>query len=380
MIYLDHAATSFHKPPEVAEAVYRAIQFTGSSGRGTHGVSLDASRLVHKTRKIISQLFHPGDPSGVVFTANATDSLNMAIQGLLKPGDHCITSIMEHNSVLRPLYLMEKRGVTLTVLPADEKGRISTAQVQAAIQPNTKAIVLAHGSNVTGNVTDVDDIGRLCRTHGVLYILDASQSAGLIPIDMERSGVSALCCSGHKGLLGPQGIGLLCLAEGVRPEPIKAGGTGVDSFSRIMPEHLPAALEAGTLNSHGIAGLLAACDYLVEYGQSKILGEANALAYRFLQGIRDLPGITVYGDFDASVRLPIISLNLRNIGSGEVADELSQRFDIAVRAGAHCAPGVHQAFGTENQGMVRFSFSHFNTEHEVDAGIQAVKTLEGESE
>ena len=379
MIYLDHAATSFHKPPEVAEAVYHALQGTGNSGRGAHGAALNASRLVYKTRETISHLFHVGDPSRVVFTSNATESLNIAIQGLLKPGDHCITTSLEHNSVLRPLYLMEKRGVNLTVVPADKKGCILIESIEAAVRGETKAVVLTHASNVTGNVLDIERAGKVCKQHGLLLILDASQTAGLLPIDMEKVGISALCCSGHKSLLGPQGIGMLCLANGVQPDPLKVGGTGVDSFSHVMPKFLPAALEAGTLNTHGLVGLLAACDYLNKYDQLRIFQEATDLANRFVDGVKDLPGATLYGDFNAAVRTPVVALNLRDIDSGEIADELFERFGIATRAGAHCAPGVHRVFGTVEQGMVRFSFSHFNTNNEVDEAIRALRILEEES-
>jgi selenocysteine lyase/cysteine desulfurase len=262
MIYLDHAATSYHKPPEVAEAVYQALQGTGNSGRGAHGASLSAGRLVYRVREAISRIFCVGDPSRVVFTSNATESLNTAIRGLLRPGDHCITTAFEHNSVLRPLYFMKECGVQLTVIPANKRGCIETADLEAEIREETKAVVVNHASNVTGNVLDIEAIGKVCRRHGVLFILDASQTAGLLPIDMQKNGISALCCSGHKSLLGPQGTGMLCLTEDVKPLPLKLGGTGVDSFSHTMPQVLPAALEAGTLNTHGLAGLLAACEYL----------------------------------------------------------------------------------------------------------------------
>lgn len=379
MIYLDHAATSFHKPQEVIEAVYQALLGTGNSGRGVHQASLAASRVVYKTREKITKLFHVKDPSHVVFTSNATDSLNIAIQGLLKSGDHCITTSLEHNSVLRPLYLMENRGVCLTMVDADEKGCIDISEIENAICAQSKAVVVTHASNVLGNVIDIERIGNLCKEHNLLFILDASQTAGLIPIDMQKIGISALCCSGHKSLLGPQGIGLLCLAEDVLPNPLKAGGSGVDSFSQTMPAHLPTMLEAGTLNTHGIAGLSAACDYLNSYGQLKILEESTKLAKKFLEGIKDLPGVTVYGDFGAEVRTPVVSLNIRDIDSAEIADELFDRFDIATRAGAHCAPKVHETFETVEQGMVRFSFSHFNTLDEVDAAIKALTILEEET-
>ncbi|EQB22005.1 Cysteine desulfurase [Dehalobacter sp. UNSWDHB] len=281
--------------------------------------------------------------------------------------------------MLRPLYLMEERGVHLTVVPADAKGCIGVSQIEAAVRTETKAVVLTHASNVTGNVLDIEAVSKICSKHNLLFIVDASQSAGIIPINMQKIGISALCCSGHKSLLGPQGTGVLCLADGVFPAALKLGGTGVDSFSRIMPKFLPAALEAGTLNTHGLAGLLAACNYLKTYGQLKILKEATELAKLFEEGIKNIPGINLYGDFEAALRTPVVALNVRDIDSGEITDELFQRFGIATRAGAHCAPEVHRTFGTEEQGMVRFSFSHFNTKNEVKEAITALKILEEES-
>jgi selenocysteine lyase/cysteine desulfurase len=274
---------------------------------------------------------------------------------------------------------MEKLGVLLTVVSADEKGRVDVSKIENAICEKTKAIVITHASNVTGNVTDIKKIGEVCEKHGILFVLDASQSAGLIPVDMKKDKISVLCCSGHKSLLGPQGIGLLCLAEGVCPTPLLYGGTGVDSFSHTMPNILPAKLEAGTLNTHSIAGLLAALEYLEKYGQSRMLEEAIDLANMFIEGIKHLPGLRLYGDLEAKVRTPVVSINLRDIDSGEIADELFERFDIATRAGAHCAPEVHINFNTVEQGMVRFSFSHFNTKDEINAAIDALRILEEES-
>ncbi len=375
MIYLDNAATSFHKPKAVAEAVYQALQGMGNSGRGVYEASLEAGRVMLQTRIEIAQLFQVGDPSRVVFTSNATESLNLALRGLLQPGDHCITTAMEHNSVLRPLYLMEGQGVELTILPLTKKGGIDVLRLESAIQENTKAVVITHASNVTGNVNDIRSIGELCDKHRLLFILDASQSAGILPIDMLKQRVSALCCSGHKGLMGPQGIGILALGEAVMPTALKVGGTGVSSFSHGMPEGLPEALEAGTQNIHGIAGLYAACRYIRDYGRENIYQKANSLAELFYTEVRQIPGVKVYGDPEAGLRVPVIALNISDISSGEVTDELYQRFGIATRSGAHCAPLLHEAFHTEEQGMVRFSFSHFNTEEEIRAAIAAITSL-----
>ncbi|MDF2905709.1 MAG: Cysteine desulfurase family protein [Herbinix sp.] len=375
MIYLDNAATSYYKPKSVADAVYQALQGIGNSGRGAHEASLDAGRILLHTRIEIAELFQVGNPSRVVFTSNATESLNLAIQGLMHPGEHCITTEMEHNSVLRPLYLMEGQGVELTILPLSDKGCIDILKLEKAIKENTRAIAITHASNVTGNVNDIRSIGELCDKHQLLFILDASQSAGVLPIDMNKDRISVLCCSGHKGLMGPQGTGILALAETVKPITYKVGGTGVDSFSHGMPEELPEALEAGTQNTHGIAGLYAACKYIKEYGQEKIYEKARSLAYLFYSEIRQIPGIKVYGDMEANLRAPVIALNIRDVASGEITDELYRRFHIATRSGAHCAPLLHGAFGTKEQGMVRFSFSHFNTEEEIRAAVTALSIL-----
>ncbi|MGL5676005.1 MAG: aminotransferase class V-fold PLP-dependent enzyme [Cellulosilyticaceae bacterium] len=379
MIYLDHAATSYHKPEEVIQAVCEVMRGTGSSGRGVHMAALGSSRIVHQTREKLSKFFGVGDASRVVFTSNATESLNIAIQGLLSEGDHCITTSLEHNSVLRPLYLMAERGVSVSLVPADDKGCIQVEDMEALIQDNTKAIVVTHASNVLGNVLDIESIGKLCERHGLLFILDASQTAGFLTIDMEKLGVSALCFSGHKSLLGPQGVGVLCLGEGIRPRPLKAGGTGTDTFSKTMDLPLPTGLEAGTLNTHGIAGLGAAVDYINAYGMERIREEATALAKRFVAGVQDLAGVRLYGDLEEEVRTPVVSLNLRDIDAAELADELAYTFQIATRAGAHCAPEVHRHFGTMAGGMVRFSFSHFNTVEEVDQAIAAMRQLEEET-
>ncbi len=379
MIYLDHVATSYHKPKEVAQAVYNAIQGIGNSGRGAHGASLDSSRIIYKTRVALSNFFNVEDPSHVVLTSNATESLNIAIQGLLKHGDHCISTTVEHNSVLRPLYHMENRGVNITFIPADEKGCISIDNIECAISPKTKAIVINHSSNVTGNVTDIESIGRLCYEHKLYFILDASQTAGIIPIDMQKNNISALCCSGHKSLLGPQGTGVLCLGKGVNPTPLLFGGTGIDSFSKAMPHKLPTSLEAGTLNTHGFAGLLASINYIVHYGQSTIHNKANELASYFVKRVSDIPSIRMYGDFNAPLRTPVVSLNIRDADSGKISDELYDRYEIATRSGVHCAPGVHELFNTVNQGMVRFSFSHFNTTQEVEIAVDALRTIEEET-
>lgn len=375
MIYLDNAATTLYKPDEVAEAMAYAMKHMGNSGRGAHEASLDASRLIFDTRRKLSDLFGLGNPEQMAFTANATESLNTAILGLFQKGDHVITTVMEHNSVLRPLYFMEEQGVELTILPADEKGRISYEEMSGAVRENTRAIVCTHASNLTGNIIDLDRVGKLCRAWGILLVVDASQSAGAFPIDMQKTGIDVLCFTGHKSLLGPQGTGGICVREGVRVRPLKSGGSGVHSFLKHHPKEMPAALEAGTLNGHGIAGLNAALVYIERIGMNVIREKEIMLMKRFYEGIKRIDGVTVYGDFDADLRAPIVTVNINDYDSKEVADELSVSYGILTRAGAHCAPLMHEALGTVSRGAVRFSFSFYNTEEEIDAALEAVREI-----
>ena len=374
MIYLDCAATSFLKPSCVAQAVFDAMQTIGSDGRGAHGLALAASRVVWRCREQVAAIFGLTDPARVCFTSGSTEALNIAILGLIGPRDHVITTALEHNSVLRSLY---HSGAELTVLPADEKGQIDLFGLEAARQRNTRAVVCTHVSNVTGEVVDIGRIGAFCREHGLLFILDASQSAGVFDIDMERDGISVLCFTGHKSLLGPQGTGGLCVAEGVSIRPLVVGGSGVHSFSRTHPGEYPTRLEAGTLNAHGLAGLSAALDWLAVQGLEPLRQREQALARRFYQGVRDVPGVKIYGDWSNPDRAAIVALNLEGEDAGAVSDALYEDFGICTRPGAHCAPLMHRALGTEEQGIVRFSFSHFNTESEVDTAVQAVRSLCG---
>lgn len=376
MIYLDNAATTLHKPEGVAEAMIIALTSMGNSGRGAHEATLDASRMIYGTREKLAELFHISDPMRIAFTCNATESLNIAIQGILQPGDHVITSVCEHNSVLRPVYRMAKRGVTYNMLPADKKGVIQYDQLTSLLKKETKAIVITHASNLTGNVTDLKKVSDFAKKNGLLLIVDASQTAGCIPIDVQELGIDVLCFTGHKGLMGPQGTGGIYVREGIKIAPLKVGGSGVKSFDKEHPDTMPTALEAGTLNGPGIAGLGASVSWLLKQGVEQIHEKELSLARRFLKGIAEIPGITVYGDTDAQMRTAIVSLNLGDVDSAEMSDWLWEDYGIAVRAGAHCAPLMHKALGTEQQGAVRFSFSCFNTEEEVDAAIQALKELQ----
>ena len=374
MIYLDNAATTLRKPPAVAEAVLEAMGSFGNSGRGAYGEALDAGRCIYETRLLLGELFRcPADH--VCFTPNSTAALNTAIAGLLSPGDHVISTDWEHNSVLRPLYRFRAQGGSVDFLPADRQGRLDLDQLPALLQRETKAVVCTHASNLTGDVMDLSRVGRFCRRHGLLFVLDASQTAGVLPIDMEALGIDVLCFTGHKSLLGPQGTGGLCVRPGVEIRPLLTGGTGVQSYRETQPEAYPTRLEAGTLNGHGLAGLRAALLFRKEVGQEVILRHETALARRFYDRVRDIPGIRLYGNFESSLRAPIVALNLADADSGAVADALWERWGIAVRPGAHCASRLHRALGTEEQGAVRFSWSYFNTAEETDAAAAALRVL-----
>lgn len=372
MIYLDNAATTLKKPQCVIDAVVRAMMEAGNAARGAHGASLSASRLVYEARNKVAQLFGCQSPDHVVFTSNATEALNIAINGVLSKGDHVITTDLEHNSVLRPLYRLEEAGVIeLSFVKADEKGRIDYDDFQKLRKPNTRAIVCTHASNLTGNKTALEKIPH----EGILLIVDASQTAGCMPIDMEKMGIDILCFTGHKGMMGPQGTGGLCIREGVEVRPFKVGGSGIWSYDRHQPEEMPTRLEAGTLNTHGIAGLSSAIDFLNETGIENIHAKEIDLARKFYEGIKDIDGVTVLGDFSDWDRTAIVSLNIRDWDSAVIADDLSEKYDIATRPGAHCAPRMHQALRTVQQGAVRFSFSWYNTEDEVIKAIEAVREL-----
>ena len=375
MIYLDNAATTLQKPQCVIDAVVRAMTTMGNAARGAHGGALSASRTVYDTRFKIARLFGCKLPENVIFTSNSTEALNIALNGIFVPGDHVITTDLEHNSVLRPLYRLEKQGmISLSFVPADRQGRPDYNAFESLIRPDTRAIVCTHASNLTGNLVDVAAVGKIAKAHDLLLVVDASQTAGAVPIDMEAMGIDILCFTGHKGLMAPQGTGGLCIREGVEVRPFKVGGSGVHSYDMDQPGPYPTRLEAGTLNSHGIAGLSAALDFLEEIGVEKIRAKELELTDRFYRGVSQIQGVTVYGDFSGE-RTAVVALNIRDYDSGAVADALYEDYDIATRAGAHCAPRMHRALGTEDRGAVRFSFSWFNTEEDIDRAIAAVLEL-----
>ncbi|MDA8223497.1 aminotransferase class V-fold PLP-dependent enzyme [Desulfosporosinus sp.] len=365
MIYLDNASTTLIKPDSVKKAVLRAMDTFGNASRGAHTPALDALRMLMEARIALASLFGLiDDPMRVIFTPNATVALNIAIAGIK---GHIVTTAAEHNSVLRPIY----RQDNYTIIPCDILGCISTEAISSAIRPDTVAVVLTHASNVTGNVFDIQSIGELCAARNVHFIVDASQSAGLLPIDMKN--ISALCFTGHKSLFGPQGTGGLCLGPNYMPESLYVGGSGHHSFDYKHPRELPDALEAGTQNAHGIAGLLAGVQYIQSTGLSTIHNQADTLARLFAHSLADTPGVTLYGDLAAPLRTPIVSLNIEGYDSAQAACLLFEKYGIAVRAGAHCAPLMHD--GLNLSGSVRFSFSHFNTQKDTEFAVDAVRAL-----
>lgn len=375
MIYLDSAATSFYKPPQVAKAVAEAIKTMGNCSRGTHPSALHSARVVFETRELLSEMFHGEGAEQVVFTANSTESLNIAVKGLLNPGDTAVTTVLEHNSVLRPLYEMEEKGVRVIRIGCDSNGSLDYDAMEKAVVPGVKAVICTHASNLTGNLVALGRVGSWCRRAGALFVADASQTAGVFPIDMEKDQIDVLCFTGHKGLMGPQGTGGMCVRKGVNIRPLLTGGSGIMTYSKKHPQVMPTALEAGTLNSHGIAGLHAALLAINEMGMEKIREREISLARAFYQQVKEIPGVRIYGDFSNWNRAAIVTLNIGDMDSGEVSDILAVDYDIYTRSGGHCAPLMHQALGTVEQGAVRFSFSYQNTMEDVTAAADALKEI-----
>lgn len=376
MIYLDNAATTLHKPSAMIEGMMAALASLGNAGRGATPESLEASHIIFDAREAINELVNGASPSQVAFTSNATEALNIAIKGIFQSGDHVITSVMEHNSVLRPLFELEQQGVELTILDVNEQGYVTAEEVQAAIKPTTRGVVLTHASNLTGVANPIASIAQVTRANNLTFIVDASQTLGAVPIDVQGMEIDVLCFTGHKALMGPQGTGGLYVRPDVHIRPLKTGGTGVQTYSREHPETMPMALEAGTLNGHGLAGLAASAQYILDYGIDKIAQEERALTDYFYTAMQQIEGVTLYGTFEADrPHSPIVPINIRNLNSSEVANLLDENYGITVRSGGHCAPLMHEALGTVEQGIVRFSFAHSTTIADLDAAIAAVQAI-----
>lgn len=374
MIYFDNAATTLHKPQEVIDAVIKAMTSMGNAGRGNTSASMEATHTIFEARENIAKFFNIEDSSNIAFTSNSTEALNTAIKGTLKSGDHVITTMLEHNSVLRPLYEMEKRGVEISFIETDNLGNPLYADINKLIKSNTKAIICTHASNLTGNLVDIKFIGNLCKEKNLLFIVDVSQTAGVFPIDVKKMNIDILCFTGHKSLLGPQGTGGIYVKDGIEITPLKSGGTGILTYEKQQPSKMPTHLEAGTLNGHGIAGLNAGIEFINKTGIDIIRKKEEELMWRFYNEIKNLPNIKIYGDFNTNDRCPIVTINIGEFDSGDVAEELLAQ-GVSTRAGGHCAPLMHEALGTVNQGAVRFSFSYFNTFEEVDEVIEILKNI-----
>ena len=381
IVYFDNAATSWPKPPQVQAAMIHYLQEVGGSpGRSGHRMSIEASRIVSDTRDGLAELLHVDDPARIVFTKNSTEALNIAILGCLRPGDHAITSSMEHNSVMRPLrYLEEQHSVELTVVPCSSAtGNLDPDDVRKAIKPNTRLIAVVHASNVVGNLMPVKEIGAIAREAGVPFLTDASQTAGSCPIDVNALSIDLLAFTGHKSLLGPTGTGGLYIREGIELRPLMRGGTGSKSEQEVQPDFMPDKYESGTLNVVGLAGLGASARFLLQTGVERVIEHERALVERFHQGAAALSGVTVYGSPDIRQRIGVVSFTIEGFTPSKIGLILDQAFGIMTRIGLHCAPAAHRTLGTFPDGTVRFGFSYFNTLEQVDYALGIIEQLVGD--
>ncbi|MBZ0278159.1 MAG: aminotransferase class V-fold PLP-dependent enzyme [Anaerolineae bacterium] len=375
-IYFDNAATSWPKPPGVRAALDAYFGPAGGNpGRSAHRMSIAAARVVEDAREALSTLFNIVDPSRIVFAKNATEALNLALYGWLRPGDHVITSSLEHNSVMRPLRHLESSGVELTVVPCAPDGTLDMDTVRQAFRPDTRLLVTTHGSNVVGVLLPIDQLAALAHEHDVPYLVDAAQTAGIIPLDVEAFGLDMLAFTGHKGLYGLTGTGGLYIREGLELQPLMRGGTGSDSAYEHQPDFMPDIYESGTPNVAGLAGLAAGVHFLLDTGVEQVMAHERTLLSRFLSGAAAIEGLTLYGSTAIERRCGVVSFNLDGIMPSEVARLLDQEYSIFCRPGLHCAPGAHRTLGTFPTGTVRFSFGWFNTLDEIDRALDALDTI-----
>ena len=379
MIYLDNAATSWPKPSRVKEAMIKFIEEVGANpGRSGHLLSIEAARIIYETREALSNLFHVKDPLRIVFTLNATESLNLALKGLLKPGDHVVTSSMEHNSVMRPLRDLEKKGIEVSIIPCSSEGKLDPQELEKRIQSNTRMIVLNHASNVTGTLLPIKEAGLISRRYNLLFLVDAAQTAGAYPIDMERDEIDLLAFTGHKSLYGPQGTGGLVIGERVKEKemiPLKQGGTGSRSEFEEQPDFLPDRFESGTPNGVGLAGLLAGVQFVLEKGVEQIHQQEIGLTQKLIKGLKEIPQVKLYGPEKGEQKIATLSFNIANLSPSDVALRLEREFGILCRPGLHCAPAAHRTIGTFPDGTVRFGLGAFNTEGEIEAVIHAISAI-----
>jgi cysteine desulfurase/selenocysteine lyase len=379
MIYFDNAATSWPKPPEVKKAMIKFMEEIGANpGRSGHLLSIEAARILYETREALSTLFRVKDPSRIIFTINATESINLALKGLLRPGDHIITSSMEHNSVMRPLRDLEKKGVELSIIPCSSNGTLNPQEVEKKIKSNTKMIILNHASNVIGTLLPIKEVGLIARKHNLLFLVDAAQTAGAYPIDIETERIDLLAFTGHKSLYGPQGTGGLVIGERIEEKemiPLKQGGTGSRSEFEEQPDFLPDRFESGTPNGVGIAGLLAGIQFVLKKGTEHIRQHESDLIEKLIKGLKEIPQVKLYVSENKKERIATLSFNIAQLSPSNVSFFLEKEFGILCRPGLHCAPSAHKTIGTFPEGTVRFSLSYFNTEEEVDRAIQAVNSI-----
>lgn len=374
-IYIDNAATSFPKPEEVYSEVLNCMRnYAANPGRSTHTMALQSSFKVSETREILSNFFNVTSPFNMIFTSNATEGLNIGIKGVLKPGDHVISTVIEHNSVLRPLNSLSKKGVQVTLLAVDKYGKLNINNLKKEIQKNTKLIVINHASNVLGTLQYINTIGKIARSAGILFMVDGSQSAGTINIDVEKYNIDLLAFPGHKGLMGPQGTGGLFIREGISMENFKEGGTGSNSISMTQPEFLPDKFESGTVNVPGIAGLCEGVKFIQKIGRRNIQKHEEGLIEYLLREFKKMSYVKVHGLDSFEKRSAVISINIDNMDSSEVGYLLNKK-GIAVRTGYHCAALIHPIIGTSKTGTVRFSPGYFNTYEEMEEVVKAIQDI-----
>lgn len=381
MIYFDNAATTWPKPEAVYQAVDYCMRKQGANpGRSGHRMAIAAGQITLEARSLVAKLFNISEPTQVIFTLNATEALNLGIKGLLKPGDHVITSSLEHNAVARPLETLRSQGIEVTKLSTSVRSGVLPAQVDAAIKENTKLVIIGHASNVTGVINPIREIGKVTRERNLVFLVDSAQTAGSFPIDVQAMGIDLLAFAGHKGLMGPQGVGGLYIRKDLRLTPLKEGGTGTNSESLFQPETSPERYESGTLNTPGITGLAAGIKFILQEGIEHIKEKERILTERLLKGLESIPGVTVYGPSLGVERAPVISFNIEGMEPSEVSFILDQTFEIASRPGLHCAPDAHGSIGTLlKHGTVRLSLGYFNTTEEIDRSLEAILSIAEEN-
>ena len=377
-IYLDNASTTFPKAPNVASAMAEYITNRGINiNRGSYALAYDVEDIIYTTRQRLHTLFNGHDPSHVIFTQNVTMSLNMVIKGLLKAGDHVLVSSMEHNAVMRPLTQLLDEGITFDTIPCDSTGSIQIDSIEPLIRPNTVALIINHASNVCGTIQPLKSFGPICKAHNLQFIVDAAQTSGIIPIDVKAYHIDALCFTGHKGLLGPQGIGGIILTKEMAQNltPLIAGGTGSFSHLETMPTHMPDAFESGTLNLPGIIGLNEGLDYIESQGMENIHNHELVLTQSFLEGLQSIDGINIVGKQNIQDRTAVVSITIDGMDPANIAYELESTYHIMTRVGLHCAPRAHQTLGTYPEGTVRFSFCYANTHKDVESALSALHRI-----